>query len=100
LIEIFNFLETSRLDIEDNLKKAIAKSVKIKADVVNQDEKEAGVRAVLNYGHTFAHVIERESNYSRYLHGEAVSIGIVMANRLALRLKLISESEADRVELY
>ncbi len=96
--DFFNFLETSRLDIEDNLKKAIAKSVKIKADVVNQDEKEAGVRAVLNYGHTFAHVIERESNYSRYLHGEAVSIGIVMANRLALRLKLISESEADRVE--
>ncbi len=52
--DFFNFLETNRLDIEDNLKKAIAKSVKIKADVVNQDEKEAGVRAVLNYGHTFA----------------------------------------------
>ncbi len=80
--EFFEFLEQNSLDSRDNLKKAIASSVKIKADVVKQDEKEAGIRAVLNYGHTFAHVIENETNYKRYLHGEAVAIGIVMANRL------------------
>ncbi len=57
--EFFEFLEQNSLYSRDNLKKAIASSVKIKADVVKQDEKEAGIRAVLNYGHTFAHVIEQ-----------------------------------------
>jgi 3-dehydroquinate synthase len=96
--EFFEFLEQNSLDSRDNLKKAIASSVKIKADVVKQDEKEAGIRAVLNYGHTFAHVIENETNYKRYLHGEAVAIGIVMANRLALRLGLITIKEEERIK--
>jgi len=96
--DFFEFLEQNSLDEKESLKRAIASSVKIKADVVNQDEREAGVRAVLNYGHTFAHVIENETNYTEYLHGEAVAIGIVMANRLALKLNLISEDEAQRVK--
>jgi 3-dehydroquinate synthase len=96
--DFFEFLEKNSLDKEENLKRAIASSVKIKADVVNQDERESGVRAVLNYGHTFGHVIENNTNYKEYLHGEAVSIGIVMANRLAIKLDLISKDEENRVK--
>ena len=66
--------------------------------MVNQDEREAGVRAVLNYGHTFAHVIENETNYKTYLHGEAVAIGMVMANELAKKLGLLSKEEAEKVK--
>ncbi len=97
--KFFEFLEGANLrDDKDALLKAVAKSVEIKAAVVAQDEKEHGVRAVLNYGHTFAHVIESETNYTGYLHGEAVSIGMVMANTLAMRLGKISEEEAQRIK--
>ena len=96
--EFFNWLEKHTLWEDRNLEIAIQKCIKIKADVVSRDEKEAGIRAVLNYGHTFGHVIENETNYKRYLHGEAVSMGIVMANTLALRLKLLDRDEFDRIE--
>ena len=61
----------------------VERNVKIKAAVVMADEKEAGVRAHLNFGHTFAHAIEAGTEYGRYLHGEAVSLGMVAATRLA-----------------
>jgi 3-dehydroquinate synthase len=77
----------------DIIKLAINKSVKLKAKIVSQDEKEHGVRAALNYGHTFGHVIEKETNYKHYLHGETVGIGMVMANKLALKLNQIDEKE-------
>ncbi len=64
--------------------------MQIKAAAVEADEREKGVRAVLNYGHTFAHVIENETNYKKYLHGEAVAIGMNMANALAVKLGLMS----------
>ncbi len=96
--EFFSFLENADLRDKENLLKAVAKSVEIKASVVAQDEKEHGVRAVLNYGHTFAHVIESETNYTGYLHGEAVAIGMVMANTLAMKLGKISEKDAARVK--
>jgi len=95
--DYFDLLETADLHDDETLKDIIKRSVELKAKVVNQDEKEAGIRAVLNYGHTFAHVIENETNYTRYLHGEAVAIGIVMANKLALALGLITQDDADRV---
>ncbi len=95
--DFFEWLEKSDLHKESDLLEAIQKSVKLKADVVAKDEKEQGLRAVLNYGHTFAHVIESETKYTKYLHGEAVAIGINMANRLALSLGLMSEDEVDRV---
>lgn len=96
--EFFNFLKEADLRNETDLKEAIKKSVELKAWVVNQDEKEAGIRAVLNYGHTFAHVIENETNYKTFLHGEAVSIGIVMANELAIKLNLFTQEEAKEVK--
>ena len=94
----FEFLQSADLSDEETLKEVIKKSVELKAWVVNQDEKEAGIRAVLNYGHTFGHVVENETNYTTYLHGEAVAIGIIMANALAVELGLFTQEEADTVK--
>lgn len=96
--DFFDFLEEANFSDESTLKEAIAKSVTLKAWVVNQDEKEAGIRAVLNYGHTFAHVIENETNYTAYLHGEAVAVGMVMANELAVELGMMTQAEAERIK--
>ena len=96
--EYFTFLQEADFYDEEVLKEAIRRSVELKAWVVNQDEKEAGIRAVLNYGHTFGHVVENETNYTTYLHGEAVAIGMVMANALAVELGLFTQEEAQRVK--
>ena len=96
--EYFDFLKTADLRDEAQLKEAIRRSVELKAWVVNQDEKEAGIRAVLNYGHTFGHVVENETDYTTYLHGEAVAIGMVMANALAVELGLMEPQEAQEVK--
>jgi 3-dehydroquinate synthase len=96
--EFFTFLETADLHDKKTLQEAIKLAVETKADVVAKDEKEHGIRAALNYGHTFGHVIENETQYKRYLHGEAVAIGMVMANKTALELDLISQDEANRIE--
>ncbi len=96
--EFFEWLEQNDLTNEENIKTAIAKSVETKAWVVSQDEKEKGLRAALNYGHTFGHVIENETNYNTYLHGEAVGIGMVMANALAVKLGNMTQDEASRVK--
>ncbi|NCD12425.1 MAG: 3-dehydroquinate synthase [Epsilonproteobacteria bacterium] len=93
----FEWLETYDLHNETHLKEAIYKSISIKAKVVAQDETEQGVRAVLNYGHTFGHVIENQTHYTTYLHGEAVAIGMVMANFLAQKLGLLSQEDAGRI---
>ncbi|MEJ2499949.1 MAG: 3-dehydroquinate synthase [Campylobacterales bacterium] len=96
--DFFGWLETADLQNEDDLAEAVARSVQTKASVVAQDEKERGLRAALNYGHTFGHVIENETNYTTYLHGESVAIGMVMANELAVRLGLMHAEEAERVK--
>lgn len=96
--EFFEWLEQNDLNTEENIKTAIAKSVETKAWVVSQDEKEKGIRAALNYGHTFGHVIENETKYSTYLHGEAVGIGMVMANELAVKVGMMSAQEAQRIK--
>lgn len=96
--DFFNFLGNADFHDEAVLKEMIRKSVELKAWVVNQDEKEAGIRAVLNYGHTFGHVIENETAYKTFLHGEAVAIGMVMANELAVELGMFQREEADRVK--
>ncbi|MGP1579509.1 MAG: 3-dehydroquinate synthase [Wolinella sp.] len=96
--KLFNELEANDLRDRAFLLHVCEECVKIKARVVIEDEKERGIRAALNYGHTFAHVIEHESGYGHYLHGEAVSMGIVMANALACRLGILQEVEAERIE--
>jgi 3-dehydroquinate synthase len=95
--EFFTFLESADLSQKEILLQTIQMAVTTKADVVAKDEKEHGLRAALNYGHTFGHVIENETNYTGYLHGEAVAIGMCMANELALSLGSITQEERDRV---
>ncbi len=95
--DFFTYLQEHDLRDPAVIREMIRRSVTLKADVVNQDEKESGIRAVLNYGHTFGHVVENETNYTRYLHGEAVAIGMVMANALAVHLGLLSAEEAEAI---
>jgi len=97
--DFFEFLESADLKNSDVLQDVIKKAVQTKADVVAQDEKEHGIRAALNYGHTFGHVIENETKYKKYLHGEAVSIGMVMANNTSVKMGLMSGAEANRIKL-
>ena len=96
--EFFEFLETADLHNPEVLQDVIKQAVQTKANVVAKDEKEHGIRAALNYGHTFGHVIENETKYKTYLHGEAVAIGMVMANETALKMNLMTEKEVLRVE--
>jgi 3-dehydroquinate synthase len=76
---------------------AIARSCEIKADVVRQDEREGGLRAILNFGHTFGHAIEAGMGYGAWLHGEAVGCGMVMAADLSQRMGLIDAETVERV---
>jgi len=76
---------------------AIKRSCENKAEVVKADEKEAGVRATLNLGHTFGHAIENGSGYGTWLHGEAVAIGTAMAATMSGRMDWIESSLVQRV---
>jgi len=96
--EFFEFLESADLNNAEVLQEALKQAVQTKADVVAQDEKEHGIRAALNYGHTFGHVIENETKYKQFLHGEAVAIGMVMANETSVEMGLMSVDEAQRVK--
>ncbi len=77
---------------------AIYRSCEIKAQVVAQDERESGVRALLNLGHTFGHAIEAGMGYGNWLHGEAVGAGMVLAARVSQRMGLINLSDLTRAE--
>jgi 3-dehydroquinate synthase len=76
---------------------AIRRSCEIKAEVVGADEKEGGVRAILNFGHTFGHAIESGLGYGQWLHGEAVGCGMRMATDLSVRLGLLPPSALERM---
>lgn len=75
----------------------IAAAVRIKAQVVSADERESDLRRILNFGHTVGHAIEAETGYIRFLHGEAVAWGMLVATRLAELLSLLAAREADRI---
>ena len=96
--DFFEWIEQNDLTNVENIKVAIKKSVETKAWVVSQDEKENGIRAALNYGHTFGHVVENETKYSKYLHGEAVGIGMIMANEVAKKIRLMSQEDTIRIK--
>jgi 3-dehydroquinate synthase len=95
---LFNFLREKREEIlsqdNDALKFIIKRSCEIKAEVVSRDEREAGLRAILNFGHTVGHAIETLTGYRSYLHGEAVSIGMVAEARLAAILGITDREVA------
>jgi len=96
--------------IEDNIDKlnacepqtlahAILRSCEIKADVVAQDEREGGIRAILNLGHTFGHAIETDQGYGNWLHGEAVAAGMLMAADLSCRLGWLDSADVERTKM-
>ncbi len=76
---------------------AVKRSCEIKADVVGQDERESGLRAILNFGHTFGHAIEAGLGYGQWLHGEAVGCGMLMAMHLSQRLGYVDAAWVRRV---
>lgn len=101
--EFFDYLENNWQKIitkdVDVLQKIISKSCKIKAEIVALDEKENNLRAILNFGHTFGHVFEAETNYSdEIMHGEAVAIGMVLAAQMSVELNLLEASKLARIE--
>jgi len=81
-----------------HLEYLIRKCCEIKAEVVSNDEKETGNRALLNLGHTYAHAFEAETQFEHYLHGEAVAIGLVAAMNLSVAMGLSTEKDKHRVE--
>ena len=99
--EFFEYLERSQSDINQRkssvLVDIIERSCQLKAKIVSEDEREeSGLRAVLNYGHTFAHALESVTGYRELLHGEAVSIGMLCASRLAERLGRFDRKSTER----
>jgi 3-dehydroquinate synthase len=98
----FRYLETHAAALMDRASDAlihvVARCCRLKADVVEKDERElSGLRAALNFGHTFGHAFESLSGYGALLHGEAVAIGMVCAARLARRLGRVDAQFADRI---
>ena len=100
--DFFDWIEAnmSKLVAKDPaaLAYAIQRSCEIKADVVRQDEREGGLRAILNFGHTFGHAIEAGLGYGEWLHGEAVGCGMVMAADLSCRMGFIDEATYNRIK--
>ncbi|MFY8273705.1 3-dehydroquinate synthase [Pseudoalteromonas sp. SSDWG2] len=98
--ELFTLLENSREQIQaldaDILPRVIHRCCAIKAEIVAQDEKEAGLRALLNLGHTFGHAIEAQMGYGVWLHGEAVATGMVLAATLAHSRGDLTDAELAR----
>lgn len=98
----FRYLEMNREAIlahyPDRVEHVVARSCEIKAEVVSRDERESGLRAILNYGHTIAHAVEAAAGYGEYLHGEAVAIGMVAAGRLSRRLGGLPREQEKRIE--
>lgn len=98
---LFAYLEKNQKAILKGDLKALAyvveRSVRVKADVVNQDERESGLRMILNFGHTIGHAIEAATGYKTLLHGEAIGWGMIAAVRLAEARNAISSKDAARI---
>ncbi|WP_462388932.1 3-dehydroquinate synthase [Acidovorax sp. Q11] len=100
-VDFLDWLESSIEDLlardRTALAHAVQRSCEIKAWVVSQDEKETGLRAILNFGHTFGHAIEAGMGYGVWLHGEGVAAGMVMAAELSRRLGLVDAAFVERL---
>ncbi len=97
----FTWLENNVDKIKSLQASAITYMIKrcceIKAEVVSLDEKESGIRALLNLGHTFGHAIEAEQGYGNWLHGEAVAVGMVLAAQTSLHLSLLKQPQVEKI---
>ena len=101
--EFFDLLEANVEQLKnrsvDFLTDVVARCCELKAEVVIEDERESGRRAILNYGHTFGHAIESTFGYGKYLHGEAIAIGMHCAAKLACRLKMVDDDMVQRQQV-
>ena len=99
--ELFKLFEDRRREILDRdpvvIEKVIADSVRLKASVVSADEREGGLRQVLNLGHTIGHALEAETRYAQLLHGEAVAWGMIAATHIALSTGRLDSATAGRI---
>ena len=100
--DFFDYLESNREKIlkkdKDLLIPAIKRACEIKAEVVSKDERESSLRAILNYGHTIGHAIETLTGYTTYLHGEAISIGMVYEAKLSNILGFLEKESLERIK--
>ncbi|MCK5904345.1 MAG: 3-dehydroquinate synthase [Gammaproteobacteria bacterium] len=100
--EFFQWLQKNIQQILSNdpvaVAHAIQRSCAIKAEIVAQDEKEQSVRALLNFGHTFGHAIEKLTGYGNWTHGDAVAVGMVLAARLSENMSLITPEDVQDIE--
>ena len=100
--DFFAYLEANRDKIlrldKEALTHIIRRSCEIKSEVVSKDERESGLRAILNYGHTIGHAVETLTGYKKYLHGEAVAIGMHMEARLSQKLGLIEKNTVAKIK--
>ena len=98
----FAWLDSHSHDLKVNhndfLSEAIARCCEIKSKIVSMDERESGIRAILNFGHTFGHAIENVSGYGVWLHGEAVAMGMVIACNLSVRVGTLNEEVSKRIQ--
>lgn len=98
---LFKFIEQNLDKIlaleETSVNHIVKRCIEIKSKVVKEDEKEKDLRQILNYGHTYGHVIEKMSGF-KLLHGYAISIGMVLANKFAVEKKLLKAKDADRIK--
>lgn len=99
--QLFQLLEQQPAEVlalePEVVDQMITESVRIKADVVSNDERESGLRKILNFGHTFGHTLEAETEYKRFLHGEAVAWGMQAATWLAHMRNMIDTGTRDRI---
>ncbi|NLU31703.1 MAG: 3-dehydroquinate synthase [Clostridiaceae bacterium] len=98
--DLFYFIETSenRSGLTGQLDEIIGESCRLKAAIVEQDERDTGLRQILNFGHTIGHAIEKVQNYQGLTHGEAVSVGMIFITRITERLGLTRPGTLQRLE--
>lgn len=100
--DFFVYLEKNHAEIKalsvEHIINVVERSCIIKADVVTKDEREESIRAILNYGHTFGHAYEALTGYSKFVHGEAVAIGMITAADVAVRMGFLTDIEKFRIE--
>ena len=100
-LKFFDWLESNMEKLRERdmqaLSHAILRSCEIKAAIVHEDEREQGRRAILNFGHTFGHALEAATGYERYLHGEAVALGMLMAADFSCKIGLIDAAARQRI---
>jgi 3-dehydroquinate synthase len=98
LIEALEEVEPDRLLRSERLEEVIARGLGVKARIVEEDETDLGLRRLLNFGHTVGHAIEAITRFERFLHGEAVAVGMVAATQLSVQVAGLPSASLDRIE--